>query len=164
MPGRLLRDSSAIFKESGTDKIAIHGGFGMRRGLILVCASGLSLAFATASFAKAKGKKHEPEWCCMVGGEVASAIGQGPKKMCVKSEAEPSETSKSGLAKKYAKACGVAKGTWQKGGETAAAAPAGNPMAKAKDALKGKAVEKMDEKVEEKGGTEMKETIEDATE
>ena len=134
----------------------------MKRGLILVCAGGISLAFSTASFAK-KGKKHDAEWCCMVGGEVASAIGQGPKKMCVKSEAEPSDASK-GLAKKYAKACGVAKGTWQKGGETAAAAPAGNPLAKAKDALKGKAVEKMDEKVEEKGGTEMKETIEGVTE
>jgi hypothetical protein len=138
----------------------------MKRGLILICAGSISLAFAATGFAKAKGKKNEGEWCCMVGGEVAAALGQGAKKMCVKSESEPTESSKSGLAKKYAKGCATAKGTWQKGGTAAAAAaePAGNPLTKARDALKGKAKEKMEEKVEEKGGTETTDAIEDLVE
>jgi hypothetical protein len=152
----VVEETLPVSKKSSIAAITIHGGSGMKRGLLLICAGGISLGLTTAGFAKTKG----PEWCCMVGGEMAAAVGQGAKKMCVKSEEEPTATSKSPLAKKYSKACTVLKGTWQKGGTTAAAEPAGTPMEKAKGAAKGKVMNKL----EEKAGGDMKDMLENATE
>ena len=133
----------------------------MKKGLSLICAAGLSLTFATAGFAKGKGKKSEPEWCCMVDGKVATAVGPGAKKMCVKSESEPAATSKGKLVKTMVKGCTLVSGTWQKDGAApVAAAPTESPVEKAKDAAKGK----VDEKAAKAGVTDEKEMIEDAVE
>lgn len=53
------------------------------------------------------------KWCCVVDGKTMRTDTN--KKMCVRSSLEPSEESKSKLAKKYAKSCMEASGAWKKG-------------------------------------------------
>jgi hypothetical protein len=61
-----------------------------------------------------KAKKAKDNWCCMVEGEVALTPTKKPKKMCLKSDGQPLENSKSKLSATFAKACVKASGNWEK--------------------------------------------------
>ncbi|MEZ4743184.1 MAG: hypothetical protein R3B45_12195 [Bdellovibrionota bacterium] len=57
--------------------------------------------------------KKKTNWCCMLDEKPVMSTGKKAKKLCVKSETEPTAESKAKMVKKFVTQCTEAGGAWQ---------------------------------------------------